>query len=346
MDIKHTNVLLVEDDPAAGRLIRRILSKAGQNFRCSLRTAPTVSKALEQLRKRRFDNVLLDLGISGSKGLERVDRIRTTSPDVPIIVLTTTTDKDVQVEAIKRGADDYFIKPKVFCESLGEHIQYVIQRKKAIESLRRNCEHFRAIIENAPCAVVCISPEGHIQEFNACARRLWNKDIREVAGKSFLQTCVERGERFNVYVNLRKVLCGESVRSVSTTITNPDGASESLCWDFGPIRAKDGPISSVIAVVRRQKPAELQYDNGLSALRLAFNPRFDDAVENILASLSAILEKTEKLNSRANRATVKQSADNMQSAYCSEEQIPPHKSAAIERLVLSLITGRQDTKTT
>jgi PAS domain S-box-containing protein len=339
MDIKRTNVLLVEDDPAVCRLIRRILSRAGQNFRCTLKTASTVSNAINQLRKRRFDNVLLDLGLSGSNGLETVDRIRTSSPDVPIIVLTATTDRDVQVEAIKRGADDYLIKSKAFCESLGEHIQYVIQHKKAIEALRHGCEYFRSIVENAPCAIVCISPEGRILEFNACAQDLWKREREEVTGKSFLQTCVERGERFNVYVDLRKALAGEPVKGASTTIAREEGRSDSLLWDFSPMRTDGASISGVIAIARESTAATVRIGNRLPAMKLTSNSEFNDTVETIMTSLAAILEKIEKINSRADPDTLKQLVDNMLSVNCEDKQTLSRKAAVVERLVLSLITA-------
>jgi PAS domain S-box-containing protein len=262
---------------------------------------------------------------------------------ISIMDAQAKTDNTVQVDAIKRRADDYLIKPKVLCESLVEHIRYVIQRKKGIEALRHNCEYFRSIVENAPCAIICISPYGQILEFNACARHLWKKDRQEITGKSFLQTCVERGERFNVYVNLRKALAGEPVNGATTKITTAQGRSDLLHWDFSPIRTEAGSIDSVIAIARRSTVAEVKIDNRLSALRLAFNPRFNDAVENILTSLAAILEKIDKLNSRAEPDTLKELADNMLSVNCRDEQIRSRKAPAIERLVLSLITGGQDT---
>jgi len=338
MDIKRTNVLLVEDDPAFCRLIRRILSRAGQNFRCTLETASTVSCAIEQLRKRRFDNVLLDLSLSGDNGLETVDKIRTSSPNVPIIVLTGTTDKKLQIEAIKRGADDYLTKPKALCESLSEHIQYAIQRKKAIEALRHSCEYFRSIVENAPCAIVCISPQGRILEFNACAQELWKQDSKEVTGKSFLQTCVERGERFNVYVDLRKALAGEPVKGSSTRITKANGRSGSLLWDFSPMRTEGASVSSIIAIARESTPAAARISNGLSAMKLSSSSQFNDTVETIMNSLAGILEKIDDINSRADRDTLKQLADNMLSVNCRDKYIPLRKAAAVERLVLSLIT--------
>jgi len=342
MDIKRTNVLLVEDDPAICRLIRRILSRPGQNLRCTLKTASTVSNAIDQLRKRRFDNVLLDLGLSGGNGLETVDRIRTSSPDVPIIVLTATTDKEVQVEAIKRGADDYLIKGKALWASLAEHIHNAIQHKKAIEALRYSCDYFESIVQNAPCAIICISARGRIVEFNTCAQDLWRQRRKEIIGKSFLETCIGQGDRFNMYVNLRKVLAGQSVKRTKTVIMHADGRRDFLLWDFSPMRNGAEAISGVIAIARESTGAMVKIDNRLSALELASNPDFDDTVEMVMNSLTAILEKIEEINSRAYPDTLKRLAEELCRLENTRGPLQPGKGAAMKRLVLSLITASSD----
>ena len=252
------------------------------------------------------------------------------------------TDNEVQVETIKRGADDCLIKPKALCESLSEHIQYVVQRKKAIEALRHGYEYFRSIVEDAPCAIICISPQGRIVEFNACARDLWKQGRDEVTGKSFLKTCISRSERFNVYVVLRKALAGESVKIASTTITRADGRCDSLLWDFSPIRTDGESISGVIAIARESSDAMVKIDNRLPVIRLTFKAEFNNAVEAIMNSLAAILEKIEDINNRADPDTLRQLADNMRSVNCRDQQSPSRKAAAIKRLVLSLITAKAD----
>ena len=343
MDIKRTNVLLVEDDPAVCRLIRRILSRPGQNFRCTLKTASTVSNAIDQLRKKRFDNVLLDLGLDDSKGLATVDKIHASNPDVPIIVLTATTDKEVQVEAIKRGADDYLIKGKALWASLAEHIHYAIQHKKAIEALRHSRDYFRSIVQNAPAAVVCINVQGRIGEFNTCAQNLWGQRAEDVSGKSFLNTCIGHGDRFNVYIDLRKALSGESVKNTKTNIMHADGRRGSLLWDFNPMRNGAEAISGVIAIARESTGAMIKIDNRLSALELASNPDFDDTVEMIINSLTAILEKIEEINNRADPDALKRLAWELCRLKNTRGPISPGKGAAMKRMMLSLITADPDT---
>ncbi len=252
------------------------------------------------------------------------------------------TDNKVQLEVIKRGADDYLTKPKVLCESLGEHIRYVIQRKKAIESLRHGYEYFRSIVEDAPCAIICISPQGRIVEFNACARDLWKQARDEVTGKSFLKTCIGRSDRFNVYVDLRKALAGESVKRASTTTTRADGRCDSLLWDFSPMRTGGESISGVIAIAQEGPADMVKIDNRLSAMKLTSNPGFNDTVEAIMNSLTAILEKIEDINDRTDPNLLKRLASELCRSRQGQGHIPPDKAAAVKRLILSLITAGAD----
>jgi PAS domain S-box-containing protein len=342
MDIKRTNVLLVENDPATCRLVQRILSGPRPDFSCTLETVSTVSSAIDQLHKKHFDNVLLDLGLPDSKGLATIDKIHASSPEVPIVVLTALDDENIEVEAIRHGADDYCIKGQAAWESLAGHIRYAIGHKKAIEALRYSCEHFSSIVQNTPCAIVCINVQGRIDEFNTCAQNLWGQRAEDVSGKSFLNTCIGHGERFNVYLDLRKALSGESVKNIKTTIMHADGRRGSLLWNFNPIRNVVNKISGVIAMARECTGAVEKIDDYMSAVKLTFNPDFDDTVEMVLNSLTAILAKIEEINSRADPDALKQLARNLCSLKNAHGPISPSKSAAMKRMMLSLIAAGPD----
>ncbi len=342
MDIKRTNVLLVEDDPAVCRLIGRILSRPGQNFRYRLETASTVSSAIDRLHKKHFDNVLLDLGLPDSKGLATVDKIHASNPEVPIVVLTALDDENIEVEAIRRGADDYCIKGQAAWDSLAGHIRYAIGHKKAIEALRQSRDYFRSIVQDAPAAVVCINVQGRIGEFNTCAQNLWGQGAEDVLGKSFLNTCIGHGERFNVYIDLRKALSGESVKNTKTTIMHADGRRGSLLWDFNPIRNGANKISGVIAIARDSTGAMAKTGDCPAAVNLALNPDFEDTVEMVMNSLSAILEKIEEINNSADPDALKRLAKELYLLKNTRGPISPGKDAAMKRMMLSLITASPD----
>ena len=76
---------------------------------CSRRT--NGQKALDAVRGKRTDIVVLDLGLPDIDGLEVIRRIRDAGSAVPIIVLSSRNDEAAKVQALDLGADDYVTKP-------------------------------------------------------------------------------------------------------------------------------------------------------------------------------------------------------------------------------------------
>jgi two-component system response regulator AtoC len=71
----------------------------------------TAEDALDTLRADRFDLVLLDVRLPGMSGLVAVESVLRIDPHIPIIVMTAHGSRDGAIEAIRRGAYDYFTKP-------------------------------------------------------------------------------------------------------------------------------------------------------------------------------------------------------------------------------------------
>jgi len=75
-------------------------------------TAASGEEAASLWEKREpFDLVILDLKMPGMDGLELAERIRSTSPDTIIILLTAFGTMETAIEAIRKGAHDYLLKP-------------------------------------------------------------------------------------------------------------------------------------------------------------------------------------------------------------------------------------------
>ena len=99
-------ILVADDDPQIRRVMRVTLT--GQTYEVD--DVTTGEAALEKLRERRFDLVLLDINMPGMGGLEACRLIRLHS-DIAIIMLTVRDDESDKVEALDAGADDYVTKP-------------------------------------------------------------------------------------------------------------------------------------------------------------------------------------------------------------------------------------------
>ena len=99
-------VLVIDDDPRLGELLREYLEQNGVNVVVAL----DGQKGLAALGAQIFDAVVLDLMMPGMDGLEVCKRIRATS-QIPVVMLTAKGDETDRVVGLELGADDYVAKP-------------------------------------------------------------------------------------------------------------------------------------------------------------------------------------------------------------------------------------------
>lgn len=126
------DVLLIEDDPSDARLIGLLLESAHTPWVFRLRHASTLADAVEHLRARDADVIVLDLGLADSTGLETVQRLTACGLPLPaLVVLSGLDDEDVAVEALQAGAQDYLIKGHVDPRQLARAIRYAMGRHQA-----------------------------------------------------------------------------------------------------------------------------------------------------------------------------------------------------------------------
>ena len=101
-----TRVLVVDDEPAARKLLSLILEPA---YSCA--TASNGAEALIAMQRGRFDAVISDLQMPGMSGMELLVEARREHPHIAFLVTTGVDDVDVGVRAMRSGADDYLVKP-------------------------------------------------------------------------------------------------------------------------------------------------------------------------------------------------------------------------------------------
>jgi two-component system, OmpR family, response regulator MprA len=102
----RARVLVVEDDPDIGDVVRRSLRREGYD----VKLAEDGGKALDDAAVFEPDAVILDLGLPQVDGLEVSKRLRANG-DVPILMLTARDSVESRVEGLDSGADDYLVKP-------------------------------------------------------------------------------------------------------------------------------------------------------------------------------------------------------------------------------------------
>ena len=104
--VDKQRILIVDDEPQIGRVMRTALSTHGFD----VRVAADGESGLDLFNDWRPTLVITDLSMPNVGGLEFCRRIRLLS-EVPIIVLSVKSEEAMKVEALDAGADDYVTKP-------------------------------------------------------------------------------------------------------------------------------------------------------------------------------------------------------------------------------------------
>lgn len=118
--------LIVDDSQIMRRIIVSVLKKAG------VEDIVEVSNGQEAVDLLAGANdiglVLLDWNMPVMSGIEALRHIRTTNKKLPIVMVTTESEKEKVVEAIKAGANDYLLKPfnpQDVLDKLQKHLEAV-----------------------------------------------------------------------------------------------------------------------------------------------------------------------------------------------------------------------------
>jgi two-component system chemotaxis response regulator CheY len=103
-------VLVVDDMDTVRKLICEILHELGCKH---VEEATNSSAALNSLRRRRADLILLDWSLPQTSGLELLQTIRREEEfkDIPVIMVTGKAEKADIITAMQHGVNDYIIKP-------------------------------------------------------------------------------------------------------------------------------------------------------------------------------------------------------------------------------------------
>lgn len=124
MEAANKKILLVEDDPNFGTVLKDYLTMSG--FDVAL--AKNGMEGFDRFRKEPFDMCILDVMMPYKDGFTLAREIREKNEKIPIIFLTARTMREDVIKGYKSGADDYLNKP-FDSEILLMKIRSMLQRK-------------------------------------------------------------------------------------------------------------------------------------------------------------------------------------------------------------------------
>ena len=106
-DSSRGRILVIDDEPDIREGLDALLTQ--EEYQVQL--APNGADGLKRLESSCFDLVLLDLMMPDKSGMQVLEEIRARDHETPVFVITAYGSVEVAVDALKRGASDYFSKP-------------------------------------------------------------------------------------------------------------------------------------------------------------------------------------------------------------------------------------------
>ena len=100
-------VLVVDDDAVVGKSFNRVLSSKGY----VVTTAQNAHEALKQIREQEFDVVFTDIKMPGMDGVELAERVKSSRPWTPVVIITGYGTTENESRAKAAGVSDFMRKP-------------------------------------------------------------------------------------------------------------------------------------------------------------------------------------------------------------------------------------------
>jgi CheY-like chemotaxis protein len=132
--MRKINILWVDDEIDLLRPHILFLNEKGYD----VATANNGSDALDMVERNYFDIIFLDENMPGLSGLETLTRIKTISPNVPVVMITKSEEENIMDEAVGSKITDYLIKP--------------VNPKQILLTLKKNVEKKRLVTQQTTSA--------------------------------------------------------------------------------------------------------------------------------------------------------------------------------------------------
>ncbi len=137
-------VLVVEDNPADGFLIRAQLGRADRCLR--VHVEEDFDEALVQLCSGRFHAATIDHQLGANTGLQLIELARQRGVQIPLVLLTGSDDPIIEREAVAGGASDFLAKSEATGRLLARTVRFNVQRCAASAALAERERRYEAVV--------------------------------------------------------------------------------------------------------------------------------------------------------------------------------------------------------
>lgn len=226
------HVLYVDDDPASTERTEAFFTHERDDF--VFQSATRVSDALDHLEQKSIDCVVSEYELPEQTGLEFLERIRESRPDLPFILYTSSGDEQLASEAISAGVTDYLVKrpEERQVAELASCIRDILHEKRA--------HWLQAVVEASPAALIAVDLEDSVQLWNPAAERIFGWEESEVLGGPLPTLPEDRKEEHTRFLD--RLLEGEYLTGIESKRRRKDGSIVDVSFSGAPLCNARGEI--------------------------------------------------------------------------------------------------------
>ena len=194
-------ILIVEDELSFAQLVQHQLEMLGIDIQ-NVFIVSSLSEATSFRDEIDPDLVLLDLTILDSSGLATYDAIYKMYFNASIIILSGLDDKELAIQLVSKGAQDYLQKSDVNAELLGRTIRFEMLRRTVRLELAKSKKRYRDVFNNSPMPMLRLLGETmEITMANPAALALYEITAAEILGKSIYSFNYYNDQRIEIDSN-------------------------------------------------------------------------------------------------------------------------------------------------
>ncbi len=179
---RSIRVLHVDDEPGFADMAATFLER--ETGRIDVESVTSASEALERLAGESFDCIVSDYDMPERNGIEFLEAVRETYPDLPFILYTGKGSEEIASEAISAGVTDYLGKGAGTSQYtvLANRIENAVAQYRAESSLAETRHRYQRLIEESSDVFTVLDREGYFDYVSPSVERVLGYRSEELLG--------------------------------------------------------------------------------------------------------------------------------------------------------------------
>ncbi|MCD2203295.1 PAS domain S-box protein [Halobacterium sp. KA-6] len=257
------HVLHVDDEPAFAEMVAEFLTR--EDDQIEITTATSAADGLTHLEDTHFDCIVSDYDMPAQNGIEFLNAVRDTHPDLPFILFTGKGSEEIASDAISAGVTDYLQKEGGTGQYtlLAHRITNAVAQHRSKREIEASQERLSLFFEQSPLGAIEWTDDFDIARINDTAEDILGYDENELVGSSW-NRLVPDSQHDDVADVFSELLTDSTAYDIEQKTVTKNGERLVCEWHHRVVRDELGDIVTMFSkfqdvtdrVQRQQKLAK------------------------------------------------------------------------------------------